>query len=307
MADESDDVSSALELFTDPACNIFGTFCFIVILLGFMSVIQGEATPAAAPAPAATPTAESRVVQALEARLAETQSPDRVRKFSELEALRTAAARRKATATEAHAREDLVMEELTRAPDVGAALRAMAPKLGEEIRQLDQAIRDAQARSEVASSLPRDHAVGGTDVGVLAMIISGGRAYMVTKIPEGFGPLTFEAFVHLWDDTCVKVDLEHVAGASKATQRITLRPEGSVDLRAVGWQGTSRWQAWLAQLRLPIQQHRPVVVYLTVDPQSHAEFAAMRAELQGQGIFYNVGPQRPPFHIDWVVGNPRAQ
>lgn len=307
MADESDDVSSALELFTDPACNIFGTFCFIVILLGFMSVIQSEVTPTDSPMPMVESPAESKVLQALEARLAETQSSERLRKLSELEALRVAASRRKSTATEAHIREDALMEELGRAPDLGAALRQMAPRLSEEIRELDQAIRDAQARSEVASSLPRDHAVGGDDVKTAAMILSGGRAYMVTKIPEVFVPMPFEDFVRLWDDTCVQVDLDHKPGALTATQRVTLRPEGSVDLRAGGWQGSARWRAWLAVLRQPMQQRHPVVVYLIVDPQSHAEFAAMRAELQSHGIFYNVEPQRPQFHLDWRVGDPRAQ
>ena len=307
MADESDDVSSALELFTDPACNIFGTFCFIVILLGFMSVIQSEVTPTNSPSPMVEASADSRAVQALEARLAATQSSERVRKLSELEALRAAAARRKSTATEAHIREDALIEELGRAPDLGAALRQMAPKLSEEIRELDQAIRDAQARSEVASSLPRDHAVGGSDVKTAAMILSGGRAYMVTRIPEVFVPMPLEDFVRLWDDTCVQVDVKHEPGALTATQHVTLRPEGGVDLRVGGWQGAPRWRSWLAVLRQPIQQRLPIVVYLIVDPQSHAEFAALRAELQSNGILYNVEPQRPPFHLEWVTGIPRAQ
>ena len=53
MSDESHDAAAALELFTDPMCNIFGTFCFIVILLGFLSVAQKPVEAPAAPAAAA--------------------------------------------------------------------------------------------------------------------------------------------------------------------------------------------------------------------------------------------------------------
>ena len=77
----------SMELFTDPICNIFGLFCFLVMLLSFLSTLQGTGEPTVS---SAIPDMRSNTVLVeevarLEQQLGASVDPDRDRKLAQLE------------------------------------------------------------------------------------------------------------------------------------------------------------------------------------------------------------------------------
>ena len=308
MADEED--TNSLELFTDPVCNIFGTFCFLVILLGFMSVVQGDGIPAPVDATAALPTPEQRhqqVVGALREQLDASMSPEQAQKLRQVEALQQALERRRATQAEANRREDAAVQELSVGKEPQEAMKAMIPVLQSDIARLEQALRDANARNEMRMSLPTPHSV--TDADVVPMILDGGRLYLVNRIPDFWKPHDWCRGFETWDPECVNVAASSVEcgrredGMQMAKQRIALKKDGGVAIRDADWQQSPLWLSWMKIMR----SSKRVVVYLYVAADSHGDFPVVRRAILAAGMNYDIAPIEAPFEIGWIVGTPTAQ
>lgn len=308
MADEED--TNSLELFTDPVCNIFGTFCFLVILLGFMSVVQGDGIPVPVDATAALPTPEQRhqqVVGALREQLGASMSPQQAQKQREVEALQQALERRRATQAEANRREDAAVQELSVGTEPQEAMKVMIPVLQSDIARLEQALRDANARNEMRMSLPTPHSVA--DAGVVSMILDGGRLYLVNRIPDFWQSIEWCGAFETWETSCVDVAASSVEcgrredGMQMAKQRIALKKDGGVAIRDADWQQSPLWIGWMKTMRAS----KRVVVNLSVAADSHGDFPVVRRAILAAGLNYNVFTIKPPFEISWLVGTPTAQ
>jgi hypothetical protein len=308
MADEED--TNSLELFTDPVCNIFGTFCFLVILLGFMSVVQGDGIPAPVDATAALPTPEQRhqqVVGALREQLDASMSPQQAQKQREVEALRQAVDRRRATQAEANRREDSAVQELSVGTAPQEAMKAMIPMLQSDIARLEQALRDANARNEMRMSLPSPHSVADADV--VPMILDGGRLYLVNRIPDFWQSKDWCRAFETWEPACVDVAASSVEcgrredGMQMAKQRIALKKDGGVAIRDADWQQSPLWLSWMKIMR----SSKRVVVYLHVAADSHGDFPVVRRAILAVGMNYDIAPIEAPFELSWIVGTPTAQ
>jgi hypothetical protein len=298
MASEDEGPSDSLELFTDPVCNIFAMVCFIVILLVVLSSLRKPEVRQAGREVARTGSAE--MIDELGRRLSEIVRPEQQVQLEEIADLQRALARKRAVQREAERREDVMVDELMDSDKAAEAVAQLLPDLSREIDQLESALQDAQARSEISLALPREKKVGGADVA--AMVLDQGHAYMVTRVPEVLASVPFCDFLKLLDTECIDAVRSRVDCAD-GSQTIVLRDGKGVDVRQPGWQNSTMWKRWLQAL-----QSKPrVVVYLQVNPDSHSEFLALRRALQEAGIFYNVTPQRPPYRIVWIFGQPTAQ
>ena len=307
MSDESHDAAAALELFTDPMCNIFGTFCFIVILLGFLSVAQKPVEAPAAPA-AAAPDAERQAQDAelarLQAEVDAAVSPQRRERLEQVEALKLAVRRRSEVQVEASRREDAAVRELMQTTDAASSLKGMLPQLQRDIERMKQAIADAESRSTVQLSLPNEHVVPGAGSG--AMILTGGRAYMVMKMPEAVDRPPCEA-LGSFDPDGVDVQATTLdCGDGGAEQHVKLKQGGGVDLRSEGWRDSAVWKRWAQGIKEALRRQR-VVMNVDVAADSHAEFGPLRAALLSLGVDYNVRMADPPWDLRWSWGNPHAQ
>jgi hypothetical protein len=303
MADETEGAADSLELFTDPVCNIFAMVCFIVILMVVLSSMRQQVVRRVEQQAARTDPVPA-TVEELRLRVAEIERPEIQVRIGEIAALQQALERKQAVQREAERREDLMVTELMDSGRGAQVAERLVPDLQQEIVRLEHAIRDAEARSEVALALPRERRV--RDSLVAAMALDQGSAYMITPVPTVFEPMSMCDFVRMLDEDCVDVarsTIECQSVEGRGTQRIELRPEGGVSLRQPGWQSSPKWKRWLAALRSKPR----VVVYLTVGPDSHPEFLILRKALQEAGVFYNVESQRPPFRLEWVYGTPTSQ
>lgn len=298
MASEDEGASDSLELFTDPVCNIFAMVCFIVILLVVLSSLRKPVVRQVEGEVARTGSAET--VSELRRRLSEIVRPEQQVQLEEIADLQRALARKRAVQREAERRENVVMDTLMDSGKAAKAAEQLLTELAQEIEQLESALQDAQARSEISLALPREKTVGGADVA--AMVLDQGRAYMVTRVPEVLASVPFCDFLKLLDTDCIDAERSRV-DCSDGSQTIVLRGGNGVDVRQPGWQNSAMWKRWLQALRSKPR----VVVYLHVNPDSHSEFLALRRALQEAGVFYNVRPQRPPYRMVWTYGQPTAQ
>lgn len=300
MANEDDGASDSLELFTDPVCNIFAMVCFIVILLVVLSSVRQTVVQQAEHE--ATRTDSPDTIDELRRRLSEIERPELQVQLQEIADLKRALVRKRAVQREAELREDVMMDELLDAGKGAEAVAQLLPDLTQEIEQLERALQDAQARSEISMALPQQRQV--RDASSAAMVLEQGQAYMVNRIPDVLAPMPLCDFVKLLDTDCIDAARSSVDCADGVgTQTVTLREGRGVPVHQPGWQNSPTWTRWLKAL-----QGKPrTVVYLHVNPDSHAEFLALRRALQEAGIFYNVIPQQPPYRVVWVVGQPTAQ
>jgi hypothetical protein len=309
MADEQDDAAAALELFTDPMCNIFGTFCLIVILLAFLSMIRARTAPSSAlpspPSAAAELRDQARELNSLREQLAAASTPDGREKLERVVALERALERRQAIRDEAVRREDAAAAELLQTPDLDSGLKAMLPQLRRDIERLRRAIADAEARSTMKLDLPAAHKVPGAGAG--AIIIAGGRAHLVMRMPESAASQDACESLGLFDPESIDVAASHLeCGRSGAIQHVKLRPDGGVDLRVQAWQDSARWKSWAAGMR-SVTKTRRLVLYIHVATDSHAEFPALRSALIDAGVDYGIEMQDAPWDLTWFWGDPVAQ
>ncbi len=295
----------SMELFTDPICNIFGLFCFLVMLLSFLSTLQGTGDPTVASVIPDTRTNSVLVdeVARLEQQLEASADPERDRKLAQLETAMAMFDRAKRRQDESDRREAVAAEEIRVDPKQMEPLKSMIPSLIVEVARLKAEIADSKARSEIEMALPRISATSAQSD--LIFIITGGRIYIVPgKI---FIDITQDLCTRFrsFDERCVdaaKCEVE--CGGSNLIQTIVLNLGSGVDLKDPMWSDSPQWKEWWSWVG-----PAPVVASLNVDPDSFREFATVRRFMSSAGKRYDIDPKMysGSYKAIWRSGAPSGQ
>ncbi len=301
---EGIDIAS-LQLMIDPLCNIFGVFCFLVMLLSFLSSIQGAAERVVAVAAPETRTNTVLIeeVGRLEEQLAAGADPERDRKLAQLETANAMLDRAKRRQDESDRRETGIAEEIRVDPNQMQPLKSMIPSLVVEVARLNAEISDAKARSEIEMALPR---IASTDAqSDLIFIITGGRIYIVPG--KKFIDLTQDLCTRFrsFDDRCVDVaKCEVECGGANLIQTIVLNLGSGVDLKDPMWSDSPQWKEWWSWVG-----PAPVVASVIVDPDSFREFATVRRFFSSVGKRYDIDPKMysGSYKAIWRSGAPSGQ
>lgn len=295
----------SMELFTDPICNIFGLFCFLVMLLSFLSTLQGTGEPTVS---SAIPDMRSNTVLVeevarLEQQLGASVDPDRDRKLAQLETAKAMLDRAKRRQDESDRRETGIAEEIRVDPNQMQPLKSMIPSLVVEVARLKAEIADAIARSEIEMALPR---IAATDAqSDLIFIITGGRIYIVPG--KQFIDIALDLCTRFraFDERCVdatKCEVE--CGGANLIQTIVLNLGSGVDLKDPMWSDSPQWKEWWSWVG-----PAPVVASVIVDPDSFREFATVRRFFSSVGKRYDIDPKMysGSYKAIWRNGAPSGQ
>ena len=298
------DVGS-MELLTDSICDIFGLFCFLVILLALLSTIQGggEATVIEATPELRTSDALAQEAVRLEQQLESLSDPGRDQKLAELETQRLVLERSKRRQAEFERRESGVTQELRVDPEQVNPLKSMIPSLDSEVKRLQAELLDAQARSEIAMALPRITESSATSSFII--ILTGGRLYVVQGKGLLDSSIDWCKRLASFDEFCVDISKSSVdCGGGTFTQTIVLRLENGIDVSDAMWTESPMWKEWWSWIG-----PAPVVVSLIVDPDSFREFASVRRFLSQHGKRYYIHPEiyGDHFTAKWSSGRPAGQ
>ena len=295
---------ASMEMLTDSICDIFGLFCFLLILFTILPTMEGGGEPTAVVAPdRRSNEALEEEVARLEDQLAMNSDPVRDEKLAQLQSASETLERAKRRQAEADRRTTAVVEELRVDPDQMEPLKSMIPSLDADVRRLKEEIADAIARSEISMALPRITSTNANSSFI--MIITGRKLYVVHGkdfVDESLDLCTrFNSF----EPTCVdgsKTTVE--CGSDKLTQRIVLRLGDGIDLRDAMWSESPRWLELWKWIGIA-----PVAASMIVDPDSFREFATVRRFLTAQGMKYDVHPEVYGDHYlaVWYSGRPSGQ
>lgn len=309
MSNQSDSGVDSLELFTDPVCNIFGLFCFLIILIALLTTVKSGGEAAGQSSSKVNKTAEQlqSVVAELEARQIAAVDPRKEEKLQTLASLQAAIERLQSVQTEADRREDAAVDELKIGKEPQRALGDMVPKLEVEVARLKQAIEEAKARTQLSTSLPREHSVAHAEV--VSFILKGGSLYLVNAIPDWWSSSRNASMceaLQKWEPACINVQKSKVdcdPSGTTGIQTVVLQDSGGVPLRNIAWKDDPKWVSWWN-----VMSAQPnLVVYFMVDPDSFSDLATIRNFLVANSKEYNLDVGETPLTISWRYGTPNAQ
>lgn len=295
---------ASMEMLTDSICDIFGLFCFLLILFTILPTMESPIEPiVVVESDRRSNEALMDAVAQLEEQLATNSDPVRDEKLAQLKSESEKLARATRRQSEADRSTSTVVEELRVDPAQMEPLKSMIPSLDAEVKRLKEEIADAIARSEISMALPRITATNASSAFI--MIITGGQLYVVHG--KAFVDPSIEVCQQLraFDPSCVDSSKSVVdCAGNKWTQRIVLRLGNGIDLRDAMWSESTRWRefwSWIGRA--------PVAASLIVDPDSFREFATVRRFLSQHGMKYLLRPEVYTDHFlaEWSVGRPSGQ